>query len=112
MSQFFRVCHIETQQGLWYCPKGNFAGLIHNEFSFCKNRDLKMEFDSSLVGWLSATPNLIDLYNWFSEEDIRRLQEHNYFIHVYESDEHKFYERFSHAIIKQSASRVVSTIKL
>lgn len=36
---FYRVCNHETEQGLWYSFNGNFTGLIHNEFNFCKNNN-------------------------------------------------------------------------
>ena len=52
---YYRIAHEETQQGLWYDSKGNFTGLIHNEFNFCMNTNLPMPFDPDLVGWLSAT---------------------------------------------------------
>ena len=71
---YYRIAHEETQQGLWYDSKGNFTGLIHNEFNFCMNKNLPMPFDPDLVGWLSATDSLEDLFNWFSKEDIERLE--------------------------------------
>ena len=64
MSKFYRVCNTETEQGLWYDFKGNFTGLIHNDFNFCVNNKLEMGFDDELVGWLSATPDLETLYTW------------------------------------------------
>jgi hypothetical protein len=33
-----------------------------------------MDFDVELVGWLSATDNLEELFNWFTKEDIVELQ--------------------------------------
>lgn len=45
MTTFYRVCNLETYQGLWYDYKGNFTGLIHNEFNFCANSELKMVWD-------------------------------------------------------------------
>jgi hypothetical protein len=38
------------------------------------NTELKMDFDVELVGWLSATDNLEELFNWFTKEDIVELQ--------------------------------------
>jgi len=71
--KFYRVNHEHTQQGLWYEFNGNFSGLIHNEFNFCTNNQLKMDFDPELVGWLSATDSLESLWNWFTMEDIIKL---------------------------------------
>jgi hypothetical protein len=110
MKKFYRVNHKVTQQGLWYDFKGNFTGLIHDKFSFCQNKDLKMDFDEELLGWLSAVENLDDLWKWFSKEDIKQLQEHDWFIHEYKTNDYKFYERFQHLVIKQKTSEVSKII--
>jgi hypothetical protein len=102
MNTFYRVCNLETYQGLWYDYKGNFTGLIHNEFKFCANSELRMDFDHELIGWLSAVKELDHLWQWFSKEDVLKLQEHNFFIHQFECDEHRFYERFQHLVINQT----------
>jgi hypothetical protein len=112
MAKFYRVNHLETQQGLWYDFKGEFTGLIHNEFDFCLNNKLKMDFDPELVGWLSATDSLEALYNWFPKDDIIKLQNHLWFIHVYETEDVKFYERFQHQVIKQDTAKLLGVIKL
>jgi len=112
MKLFYRVCNTETEQGLWYDFSGKFTGLIHDSFNFCKNCELKMDFDEDLIGWLSATDSLESLYNWFSEEDILKLQKQNYFIHVYEVEDHRFYDKFQHFVIKQSTSKLIDKIIL
>ena len=109
---YFKVCHKDTLQGLWYAFNGKFTGLIHNEFSFCSNTELAMDFDPEIVGWLSATDSLETLWNWFTKEDISRLQEHGWFIHEFEAEDVKFYERFQHTIIKQDTSKPISVIGL
>ena len=109
---FYRVSNIETQQGLWYDFDGIFTGLIHDKFAFCTNKDLKMDFDETIQGYLSAVPTLENLYQWFTFEDIIRLQEHNYFIHVYEADDYKFYDRFQHHVINQHTSRVITRLTI
>ena len=73
-NTYYRVSHRDTNQGLWYDRKGNFTGLIHTELNFCKNKDLQMPFDPELVGWLSATKTLEELFNWFTKEDIKLLE--------------------------------------
>lgn len=70
---YYRVANNETKDGLWYDQEGNFTGHIHNKFNFCKNKDLQMPFKQKLVGWLSATDTLEDLFNWFTEDDILKL---------------------------------------
>jgi hypothetical protein len=42
MKTFYRVNHEQTKQGLWYRFNGEFSGLIHNQFNFCQNKELKM----------------------------------------------------------------------
>lgn len=112
MKQFYRVCNTLTEQGLWYDFNGNFTGLIHNNFIFCKNNSLKMDFDPELVGWLSATDTLESLYNWFSKEDIIKLQTLGWCIHVYETDDYKFYDKFQHIIINQEKSKLINKITI
>jgi hypothetical protein len=50
------------------------ALLVSFMINFCLNTELKMDFDVELVGWLSATDNLEELFNWFTKEDIVELQ--------------------------------------
>lgn len=100
-TTFYRLANTNTCQGLWYDFKGKFTGHIHGKFNFCKNSELLMEFDEELIGFLSATKSLDDIFHWFSVEDILKLQKHNYFIHQYESDNYKFYDRFQHWVIHQ-----------
>jgi hypothetical protein len=108
--KYYRVCHKDTHQGLWYDYKGGFTGLIHDKFNFCKNNQLRMDFDEEIVGWLSATDSLDTLFHWFTKEDIIALQEHGWFIHEFEASDVKFYERFQHVIIKQETSKVLSIL--
>ena len=112
MKKFYRVCNPESEQGLWYDFKGQFTGLIHGRFNFCKNHDLKMDFDDELVGWLSAVKNFDDLYQWFTVEDIKRLQEFGWYIHEYVVDNHRFYDRFRHHVICQKTSKLSKRIIL
>ena len=109
---FYRVCHKDTLQGLWYDYKGLFTGYIHNEFDFCTHNKLEMDFDDEIVGWLSATDSLETLYQWFPPIDILRLQEHGYYIHKFEAADVKFYERFQHLIINQATSKPKEIITL
>jgi hypothetical protein len=109
---FYRVCHKDTLQGLWYDYKGLFTGKIHNEFDFCTHNKLKMDFDDKLVGWLSATESLETLYGWFPTYDILRLQKYGYYIHTFEATEYRFYDRFKHFVIKQDSSKPKQIITL
>jgi len=110
MKRFYRVSNFETQQGLWYNFNGDFTGLIHDKFSFCQNNELKMDFDETLIGYLSATPDLDELYKWFPIDDITKLQEHGYYIHEFETDDYKFYDRFQHFVINQEKSTIIRKI--
>jgi len=73
MKTFYRVSNTDTQQGLWYNFSGEFTGLIHNKFDFCLHKELKMDFDEELVGYLSATDSLETLWQWFPKDDIIKL---------------------------------------
>lgn len=106
-KRFFRVCNPDTKQGLWYDFEGKFTGLIHDKFNFCVNSSLKMDFDDELVGWLSSVENLDDLYKWFTVEDIKRLQEHGWYIYEYEAVKYKFYNRFKHLVICKVTSVII-----
>lgn len=112
MRTFYRVCNQDTLQGLWYDFQGNFTGHIHDRFNFCLHRELKMDFDEELCGYLSATDNLDTLYNWFPKQDILQLQKHGYFIYEFETDDYKFYNRFQHWVISQRNSVVTKKIIL
>ena len=111
-KKYYRVCHKETLQGLWYTFSGEFTGFIHDRFNFCSNNKLEMEFDPSIIGWLSAVESLEDLWAWFSQDDIKELQKHGWFIHEFESTESRFYERFQHTIINQEKSIVTKLIEI
>lgn len=107
-NTFYRVANVETEQGLWYDFSGKFTGLIHDKFSFCANRNLPMPFDPDIVGWLSATKTLEDLFFWFTKEDIAKLEKHGFRITVYESDNAKIHG--NHWVIKQEGSRIVGHV--
>lgn len=111
-KQFFRIANSNTEQGLWYTFNGEFTGLIHNEYKFCTNSALRMDFDEEIVGWLSAADSIENLLQWFTKKDIEGLKKYGYEIHVYEADEIKWYERFSHWVIKQSSSKCVAIVEI
>ena len=69
-----------------------------------------MPFDPEVVGWLSATDTLEDLFDWFSEEDILRLEEHGYSIALYEATEYKLHN--NHWVIKQNSSKLKKCFSL
>lgn len=112
MKKFYRVSNTVTGQGLWYKLNGEFTGLIHNKFNFCANNELKMDYDEEILGYLSAVENLEDLWEWFSQEDIFKLQEYDFYIHEYEVSDWKWYEKFSHWVINQETSKITKQIKL
>lgn len=71
-----------------------------------------MPFDEELVGYLSATDTLNNLWNWFTQEDITKLEEHGYYIHVFETDDYKWYDKFQHWVISQANSKITNKILL
>lgn len=112
MGKFYRVCHIETKQGLWYSHEGEFTGYIHGQFSFCSNSGLAMDYDPDLIGYMSATDSIDKLFMWFTKEDISELQKYGYYIHEYEALDVKFYDKFSHYIINRESSIPIRTLEL
>jgi hypothetical protein len=107
MKTFYRVCNPESEQGLWYDFKGEFTGLIHTKFDFCVNSKLEMPFDDDLIGWLSATDTLENLWELFNDEDIKRLQEHGWYIYEYEVENYRFYDKHKHYVICQNTSKII-----
>lgn len=107
---FYRVANIAAQEGLWYDWNGGFTGLIHTKYNFCQCHDLPMPYDPEVIGWLSTTDTLEDLYNWFSKEDIKELSKYGYSIVVYRAKDYQFYH--NHWIIKQETSILEATITL
>jgi hypothetical protein len=108
---FYRVANTDTNQGVWYDIDGNFTGLIHNKFNFCKNKDLPMPYDKDIVGYLSTTDSLETLYMWFPVEDIIELEKFGYYVTVYQSDDYRVHENH-HVINKKSAifvERIIHT---
>jgi hypothetical protein len=90
-QEFYRVANVQHCNGLWYNRDGVFTGRIHKEFNFCKNHELQMPYDESIVGWLSATDTLESLLFWFNPEDITKLRQHGYDVYKYTSTQHRFY---------------------
>lgn len=109
---YYRVCHKESLQGLWYDFTGDFTGLIHDRFNFCQNTKLEMHHDPEIVGWLSAVKELDELYKWFSVEDIKQLQAHGWYIHEFSADQCKHYARFNHTVIDQESAKVIRVIEI
>ncbi|MDU1892955.1 MAG: hypothetical protein E6767_19925 [Dysgonomonas sp.] len=107
-KRFYRVANIINNQGLWYDMDGNFTGLIHSKFNFCTNHNLEMPYDENVIGYLSAADNLEDVSKWFTKDDIRRLEEYDYHLFEYISDDYKFYN--GHWLISQKTSTIVKEI--
>lgn len=110
VKKFYRVCNSGTYRGLWYNYDGTFSGIIHDDFNFCTNSDLKMDFDPKLVGWLSSADTLENIWEWFPREDVLELQKRGWYIHEFEASQYRFYDRFKHYIIKQDSSKIIRKI--
>lgn len=102
---FYRLGNINTKQGLWYDIKGNFTGLINNKFDFCANNKLPMPFDPNIVGWLSATKTIDELYVWFPKKDIIKLEKYGFRIMLYAASEYKYHN--THWLINQKTSKLM-----
>jgi hypothetical protein len=109
MNKFYRIENRETKQGLWYSYNGEFTGLIHTKFTFCKNYKLEMPYDENVVGYISVTDELTNLYFWFSKEDIEQLYQHGYKVSEYESNDIKVYP--NQHLIKQNTAIFIKFIE-
>ena len=69
-----------------------------------------MPYDPNIVGWLSATESLDELFNWVTKNDIEALEKYGYTIALYEASEYKYHN--NHWIIKQDNSKFVKCIYL
>ena len=112
MSKLFYRVGIDTEEGLWYNKSGEFTGLIHREYNCIKASQLVMPFEQELVGFLSVADSLEHLYQWFTKEEILKLQDIGFFIYEYSSEDFKFYDLYKHNVINQNSSKIISTIKL
>lgn len=107
---YYRIAHKDTGQGVWYDWNGKFTGLIHDKLSFCSNNKLTMPYDNNIVGWISATRSLDDLFLWFTESDIKELEKHGWFITIYKSKKAKVYN--NHFVICQVTSNIIGVLKI
>jgi hypothetical protein len=108
---FYRV-GAPTEEGLWYNKRGEFTGLIHTEFNWCNVSKLQMPFNEQLVGYLSVADSLEHLYQWFSKEELLRLQKLGFNIYEYKAVDFKFYDMYKHNVINQESSTINNIILL
>lgn len=102
-KHFYRIGH--SSQGLWYTKDGTFTGDIHTEkYNWLNASGLKMPFDELLVGFISVADSLEHLYQWFSTDEIKRLQKEGFFIEEWISSDYKFYNPYQHNVINQQTS--------
>ena len=106
---YYRISHHTYEQGLWYNKEGEFTGLIHNDFKFCTNSHLLMDYDLEIVGYISVADSVEHLFQWFPVKDVIELQKHGYYITAYESDDSKFYEKYQHTVINQNTAKLLFT---
>lgn len=71
-----------------------------------------MPFDNQLVGYLSVADSLEHLYQWFSKQEILRLQECGFNIYEYVSKDYKFYDLYKHNVVNQHSSIINNVIIL
>lgn len=109
-KRFYRVGNTDTNQGLWYDYNGEFTGLIHTKFNFCRASALPMPYDETVVGWLSTTDTLENLFHWFNEEEIKELEKHGYYLSIFEAEDYREYE--NHWLIKQDTSVLIEKIPI
>jgi len=71
-----------------------------------------MPFEQELVGFLSVADSLEHLYDWFSKEEIIRLQNIGYNVYEYQASEVKYYNLYKHNVICEKTSIINNIIKL
>ena len=69
-----------------------------------------MPYNEQIVGWLSATETLEELFVWFTKEDIKLLEPYGFTISEYEATDYKRHE--NHWLIKQDNSVLIRNINL
>ena len=110
VKKFYRVGNPETNQGLWYDYDGKFTGLIHNHFNFCRASALPMPYDETVVGWLSTTDTIENLFHWFNVEEIQKLEKHGYYLCIFEAEDYREYE--NHWLINQKTSVLIDRVPI
>ena len=58
--------------------------IMENKWTALSESLPERRVDENIVGWLSAVDELIDLFNWFSREDLCKLKEFGYEVLLYE----------------------------
>jgi hypothetical protein len=107
---FYRV-GVDTAEGLWYTPEGEFTGKIHNELNWLNASELEMPYDEEVIGYLSVVDDIEHLFQWFTEEEIIKLQELGFKVYEYEATDWKFYELYQHNLINQESSIIIRIIE-
>lgn len=102
MKHFYRV-GTDSTEGLWYNKEGEYTGLIHKNFTWLSASSLMMPFEPELVGYLSVADSLEHLYQWFTRDEIIRLQQLGFNILEYVSDDYKFYDLYKHNVIHKDS---------
>lgn len=108
MKHYYRIG--KENIGLWYSQTGEFTGSIHKDFNWLSASNLEMPFEKELVGYISVADSLEHLYQWFSIQEIKQLQEQGFFIEEWASNDVKFYEHYKHNVIEQSKSILINKI--
>ena len=103
MSKFFYRIGTDSTEGLWYNKEGVHTGLIYTEFNWLSASSLVMPFEPELVGYISVADSLEHLYNWFTKNEIIKLQEKGFNILEYIADDYKFYKLYKHNVINQNS---------
>lgn len=107
---FFRIHHPDNL-GLWYNKDGVFTRELDKYSLSCANLEMDKN-DDCAGGFLSCTDTLDNLFNWFTREEIQRLEEAGYRACVFKAQEHKFHDKYKHFLFKEEGSILVAQIKL
>lgn len=112
MNKLFYRIGTDSKEGLWYNKDGTFSGIIHNEFTWLNASSLQMPHEPQLVGYLSVADSLEHLYQWFTKDEILKLQNMGFSIFEYDATDWKFYDLYKHNVICEKTSIIHNKIVL
>lgn len=85
--KIYRVTSTDKDCSFWYDENGQ-PSEVFKEYGWLTASKLPMPFDQNMVGWLSGTFTMEQLYGWFSKEELIELcKDGKYCLHEYETNE-------------------------
>jgi hypothetical protein len=90
IKTFYRMSKIDCNSSFWYDFNGNFTNIIQSDaLSFLNAKNIPMPYNADVLGYLSGCDTLVNLYNWFTHEEMLRLQKMEYALYKYQSSDYR-----------------------